>query len=580
MIQILKRIYQYFRPHRGKILAALGASVLVSATDGATAYIVKHILDDIFIAKNEEMLKLIPLVILVIYTIRCVSRYMQIQFMQYSGQMAIKKIREELYEKMIYLPMSYYDHNETGTMMARIVNDANNMQSAIPAAVKIFKDSLSVFFLVGVVLYQDLRLGSAIFIAMPIMMLLIGKSGRKIKRYSRMEQERVGVVASALSESFSGIKVVKAFSAEEREVAKFNDLNEKEIHYKLKKLAISAISSPLMETIAGFAVAGIIFYGGMSVIRGETTPGTFFSFVAAFGLMFEPFKKINSENSTIQNAFAAGERIFAMLDEHNEILDNDGTKDCDAHGKVIALNDVTFRYKTSEEDVLKGVSINVEPGTTVALVGSSGAGKTTIAALIPRFYDVTGGSITIGGTDIRDFKVKSLRSNIGIVTQEPFLFNDTVAYNIAYGIDNADMDSIRNAAESAYASNFINELPDGFDTVIGEKGDRLSGGQKQRLTIARALLLNPPILILDEATSALDTESERIVQKALSNLMQGRTSFVIAHRLSTILNADMIIVMDKGRIESVGRHDELLKTSDIYSNLCRLQFGGHNPATD
>ncbi len=572
----IKRIYQYFRPHRGKIILALVASVFVSSTDAAAAYIVKHVLDDIFIAKNHLMLKLIPLAIMGIYTVRCVSRFLQIHLMQYSGQMAIKKIREELYKKMIYLPMSYYDSNETGVMMARIVNDANNMQSAIPSAVKIFKDTLTVVFLIGVVLYQNFRLGAIIFIAVPCMILLISKSGKKIKKYSRKEQERVGIVASTLSESFSGVKVVKSFSAEEKEIKRFNENNDKEIHYKLKKLLISAISSPAMETIAGFAVAGIILYGGMSVISGETTPGTFFSFVAAFGLMMEPFKKINNENSTIQTAFAASERIFELLDEHNEILDHDGTLDCDARGKVIKLENISFKYKTSDEKVIDNMSLDVKPGTSVALVGSSGAGKSTIAALIPRFYDVTEGRITIDGTDIRDFKVDSLRRNIGMVTQEPFLFNDTVANNIAYGVKNADMESIRKAAESAYAINFINELPDGFNTMIGERGDRLSGGQKQRLTIARALLYDPPVLILDEATSALDTESERIVQKALTNLMKGRTSFVIAHRLSTILNADMIVVMDKGRIESIGKHEELLESSEIYSNLCRLQFGGHN----
>lgn len=572
----LKRIYQYFRPHKMKIAYALMASVLVSATDGASAYIVKHVLDDIFIDKNMIMLKLIPLAIICIYTVRCVARFCQIYLMQSSGQYAIKAIREELFAKMIKFPMSYYDSNETGTMMARIVNDANNMQSAIPAVVRIFRDSLTVVSLIGVVLYQNLKLGSLIFLALPFVILIISKSGKKIKKYSRKEQERVGIVATALQESFSGIRVVKAFANEGKEIKKFNFLNDKEIHFKLKKLLVSAINSPLMETVAGYAVAGIVLFGGLEVIKGHTTPGTFFSFVAAFGMMFEPFKKIVTDNNTVQTANAAAERIFAVLDEGNEILDNDGTKECDAGNKDIELKDVTFRYRTSEEDILDHVNISVKPGMTVALVGSSGAGKSTIASIIPRFYDVTGGSITIGGVDIREFKVHSLRKNIGIVSQEPFLFNDTVANNIAYGVENATQEDIRKAAESAYATGFINELPEKYDTFIGERGDRLSGGQKQRLTIARALLLNPPVLILDEATSALDTESERIVQKALTNLMQGRTSFVIAHRLSTILNADMIVVMDKGRVESVGKHQELLEKSEIYSNLCRLQFSGHN----
>jgi subfamily B ATP-binding cassette protein MsbA len=568
-----KRIYKYFQPNKKKIIFALIASAFVSATDGATAYIVKHVLDDIFIAKKEDMLQLIPVVIVVMYSFRCAARFIQVHQMQYAAQMAVKKLREELYAKMIYLPMRYYDSNETGTMMARIISDANNMQNAIPAAVKIFRDSLSVFFLIGVVLYQDFKLGSTIFIALPFMLILIKKSGKMIKRYSRKEQEQVGIVSSALQESFTGVKVVKAFASEDREIDKFVRLNNQEVHYKLKKLAVSALSSPMMETIAGFAVAGIIFYGGFEVIKGNTTPGTFFSFVTAFGLMFEPFKKIISDNTTVQTALASADRIFELLDEQNEMLDNDGTEICQAEGKEIRFEDVFFKYQTGEDIVLNGVSLDVKPGMTVALVGASGAGKSTIAALIPRFYDVTGGRITIGGTDIREFSVNSLRRNIGIVSQEPFLFNETVKNNIAYGVEDADMDRIKSAADSAYATGFINELTDGFDTVIGERGDRLSGGQKQRLTIARALLMNPPILILDEATSALDTESERIVQQALTNLMKGRTSFVIAHRLSTIVNADMIVVLDKGRVAATGKHNELIKSSDIYSNLCRLQFG-------
>ncbi|MCD8553177.1 ABC transporter transmembrane domain-containing protein [Seleniivibrio sp.] len=568
-----KRIYQYFKPNRKKIIFALIASAFVSATDGATAYIVKHVLDDIFIAKKEDMLRLIPIIIVVMYSFRCGARFIQVHQMQYAAQMAVKKLREELYAKMIYLPMRYYDTNETGTMMARIISDANNMQNAIPSAVKIFRDSLSVFFLIGVVLYQDFKLGSTIFIALPIMLFLIKKSGKMIKRYSRKEQEQVGVVSSALQESFTGVKVVKAFASEDREINKFIRLNNQEVHYKLKKLAVTAFSSPMMETIAGFAVAGIIFYGGFEVIKGNTTPGTFFSFVTAFGLMFEPFKKIIGDNTTVQTAFASADRIFELLDEQNEMLDNDGTLECNAEGKEIRFDNVFFKYQTGEDIVLNGMNLTVEPGMTVALVGASGAGKSTIAALIPRFYDVTGGHITIGGTDIREFSLNSLRRNIGIVSQEPFLFNETVKNNIAYGVEEADMDKIRSAADSAYATGFINELTDGFDTVIGERGDRLSGGQKQRLTIARALLMNPPILILDEATSALDTESERIVQQALTNLMKGRTSFVIAHRLSTIVNADMIVVLDNGRVMATGKHNELLKSSDIYSNLCRLQFG-------
>jgi len=568
----MKRIWIYFRDHKAYIIIALIASAVVSATDGATAYIVKDILDGIFINKDQTLLKLIPIVIIVMYSIRCVARFMQSYLIQYAGQKAVQKIREEMYYKMIRMPMSYYDKNDTGAMMARIVNDVSNLQNAIPAALKIFRSALSIVFLIGVVLYQDFKLGSTVFIALPFMVILIDKTGKKVKKYSRKQQERIGELATALQETFSGVKVVKSFANENKETANFFYLNAREVRYRLKQVLITSLSSPFMETVAGFAVAAIIFYGGMKVISGETTAGTFFSFVTAFGLMFDPFKKINNYNSTIQMANASADRIFSVIDQQNEILDNDGTLECSAHGKDIVFENVSFSYESSDTLVLDGMSLDVKPGMMVALVGSSGAGKSTIASLIPRFYDVKGGSIKIGGTDIRDFKVHSLRKNIGIVSQEPFLFNETIGYNIAYGTDEQDMEKINEAAESAYALQFINDLPDGMDTRIGERGDRLSGGQKQRITIARALLLNPPILILDEATSALDTESERIVQKALTNLMKGRTSFVIAHRLSTILSADMIVVLDKGKIQAKGTHSELLEKSEIYAKLCEMQF--------
>ncbi|XOB66088.1 ABC transporter ATP-binding protein [Deferribacteres bacterium DY0037] len=568
----IKRLWTYFRAQKLFILAAMVASVFVSATDGATAYIVKHILDGIFIDKDETLLKLIPLAIIIMYTFRFGARIVQSYFIQHAGQKAVQDIREDLYYKMIHLPMHYFDNNDTGAMMARIINDVSYLKSAVPAALKMFRSGLSIFFLIAVVLYQDPILGSTVFIAIPFMALLIDKTGRKVKKYSKKQQQRVGKMATALQESFSGVAVVKSFANEDKESKNFFILNANAVKYRLKQVMVNAISAPLMETIAGFAVAAIIFYGGMRVISGETTAGTFFSFVTAFGLMFDPFKKINEYNSTIQTANAAADRIFGVMDMENSILDNDGTLECDAKDKIIRFDNVHFSYSSTPEEVLNGINITVQPGTTVALVGSSGAGKSTIASLIPRFYDVTAGSISIDGTDIRDFKVHSLRKNIGIVSQEPFLFNMPIRDNIAYGRQDSDFDDIRKAADSAYALKFIEDLPDGFDTIIGERGDRLSGGQKQRLTIARALLQNPPILILDEATSALDTESERIVQKALTNLMTGRTSFVIAHRLSTILNADMIVVLDKGKIEATGTHTELLAKSTTYSRLCNLQF--------
>jgi subfamily B ATP-binding cassette protein MsbA len=457
-------------------------------------------------------------------------------------------------------------------MMSRIVNDINQIKSSIPSLIKVIKESFTVVFLMGVVFYQDLRLGLYGTAAIPLMIIIIRKTSKKSKKYSKKGHEKMGTLTSVLQESFAGIRVVKAFVMETFERMKFARENDRETHYQIKRAKVASISSPAMDIISGAALAAIIFYGGYKVISGESTPGTFFSFIAAFALMFEPFKKINQENYSIQNSLSAAERVFEIMDIENEILDNNGTLKCDARNKAIDFKNIVFNYKGHEERVIDNINLHVEPGLTVALVGSSGAGKSTLVSLIPRFYDVSGGSLLIGGTDVREFDVYSLRKNIGIVSQEPYLFNDTVKNNIAYGAGEVSDEEIAEAARSAYADGFINKLPDGFDTVIGERGDRLSGGQRQRLTIARALLINPPILILDEATSSLDTESERIVQKALANLMKGRTSFVIAHRLSTILNADMIIVMDKGQIESIGRHEELIGKSEIYTRLYEMQF--------
>ena len=568
----IRRLWKYFRGQKFYIIMAMLCSGIVSATDGAAAYIVKDILDGIFINKDISMLKLIPLLMVGIYLIRFAGRIFQSYFIQYAGYHAVQKVREVLYEKLIYMPMRFYDNNDTGALMTRIINDVTNLQNAIPSALKIFRSGLSVFFLIAVVLYQDPVLGSSIFVAIPIMALIIDKTGRKVKKYSKKRQEKISELGKAIQESLTGISVVKSFAKEEKEEKKFFALNRVALTYRLKQVLVTSLSSPFMETLAGFGAALILFYGGLKVINGETTPGTFFSFLTAFGLMFDPFKKINNDNVAVQTALAAAERIFEIIDTDNEILEKDGVTDCDARGKDITFENVSFAYNKEDGDVLRGINLTVKSGSTVALVGASGAGKSTIASIIPRFYDIKEGSVKIGETDIRDFKLQSLRRNIGIVSQDTFLFNTSIKENIAYGTGEEDMEKIRSAAESAFALQFIEELEDGFDTMAGQRGDRLSGGQKQRVTIARALLSNPPLLILDEATSALDTESERMVQQALTNLMKGRTSIVIAHRLSTILNADMIVVLDKGEIQATGTHAELMKKSDIYARLCELQF--------
>ncbi|TYB33932.1 MAG: ATP-binding cassette domain-containing protein [Flexistipes sinusarabici] len=568
----LKRLWVYFKPYKWLILLSVVASIFVAATSGATAYIVKPTLDKIFINENRTGLVLMPFIIVIIYFIRGIFRFVQTFSLKYIGQRVIQSLRNDLYIKIVKLPLKFFNENSTGILMSRITNDVNMMQSSIPAFVNIIRDSFTIIGLACVVIYQDYKMAISAFVVLPFIGFIIVKVGRKAKKYTKKGQERMGDLNSALQETFTGVRVVKSFVAEGKEIEKFEGHNERFAKYQIKKAFVSALSSPFLEMIGALGLAVIIYYGGLKVINGESTPGTFFSFMTALIMMYEPFKKINESNQKIQSAIGAADRVYDVLDTHNEILSKDGFMKCDARNKNISFNNVSFKYSENDEFVLKNINIEFPFCTTNALVGASGAGKSTFVNLIPRFYDVSEGSIKIGDVDIRDFKVYSLRRNIGIVSQDPFLFNDTVSNNIAYASDNVSQQEIINAAKAAFAHDFISELPEGYETIIGERGVRLSGGQKQRITIARAILMNPPILILDEATSALDTESEKIVQKALENLMQDRTSFVIAHRLSTVINADKIIVLDKGKIVGTGKHSELLETSEIYQTLYRMQF--------
>ena len=568
----LKRLLGYFKPYIIYIAIGLFSALMVAAASGALAYIAKPTLDDIFINHKKEMLKWIPFMFFLIFASQGIFKFLQNYLMQYVGIKAIGKMRNDLYEKIIALPMRFFSENSTGILMSRITNDVNVVQNSVKSFISLIKEIITIIVLAGVVIHQNFTLALYAIVVIPVVILPIVQIGKKIKRYSKRSQEKMGDLSSILQETFSGIRVVKSFVMEKEEVEKFKKDNEYYMKF-LKRIALlNNLNSPMMDILAGVGSGFVVFYGGLQVINGNLTAGDFFSFLIAVGLMYNPLKKINSANNSIQKALAAGERIFFILDYENEIIDNNGTLTCDARGKNVEFKGVSFKYEEDSEYILKDINFKVNSGKTIAFVGASGAGKTTLVNLIPRFFDVTKGGIYIGDTNIKDFDVYSLRKNIGIVSQEPFLFNGSIKYNIQYGSGNATEEDIINAAKNAFAHDFIMEFPDGYDTIIGERGVRLSGGQKQRITIARALLNNPPILILDEATSALDTESEKIVQKALENLMTGRSSFVIAHRLSTILNSDMIVVMDKGKIESIGRHKEILQTSAIYKKLFEMQF--------
>ena len=564
-------MWPYFAPYKWLLFLAITASIITASTNGALAVAVKYVFDDMFKPNDYTYLYILPIVVVVIYVAKSGFLFMQGFLMSYIVNKVIEKLRNETFEKMVRLPVKYYSNQSTGVLMSRITNDINLVQSSIPTIISMFRAVLTMVGLIGVIIYMNYQLALIALVLYPIFIVPLSIISKKLRKYSHLGQERMGTLTSVLQESFSGIRVVKAFVAEEKEVDRFEKANAQTIKYANKSVLAGNLASPLTEALGSFGIGAVLLMGGYQVISGTSTTGTFIAFLAALVQIYEPVKLFANSNNALQASIAASDRVFSMFDEEDEIIENKGSIPCNAEGKDIEFKNVSFKY---DNDIyaLKDVSFKVKAGSTVAFVGPSGAGKTTMAHLIPRFYDVTDGAILIGGVDIKEYDLYSLRHNIATVSQDAFLFNDTIRNNISYSKANATDEEIKKAARAAYADEFIESFPEKYDTLCGERGVKLSGGQKQRVTIARALLKNPPILILDEATSALDTESERVVQKALDNLMQGRTSFVVAHRLSTILNADMIVVFNKGGIEAIGRHEEIVVSSPTYKKLYEMQF--------
>ncbi len=552
---------------------------VVGAATAAAAYLVKPAMDDIFLDRNEGMLILIPVVVLVIYLLKGVCNYGQTVLMSHIGFRIVTDLRRDLYRQILRQPLSFFTKNPTGLLISRVTNDVTFLQGAVSEAVtSLLKDSFTLAALVFVIFWRDWQLAIIASLVFPLAVYPIAQFGRRMRRIATESQVSMGDLISLLQETITGNRIVKAFGMEEHENRRFAQENERQFKLAMKSVTVRAVSSPLMEFLGGVGIAAIIFYGGWQVIAGTSTPGTFFSFLAALLMLYEPVKRLTNVNNTIQQGLAGAERIFEVLDTEPEIQNRPGAAELPSIQREISIEGVTFRYE--EDPVLRDVYLKIRAGEVVAFVGMSGGGKTTLVNLIPRFYDVNEGRVAIDGTDIRDVTLESLRAQIGIVTQQTILFNDTVRGNIAYGDVRRSDEDVSRAAKAANAHDFILKLPLGYDTVIGEQGVKLSGGERQRISIARALLKDAPILILDEATSSLDTESEIEVQDALEKLMKGRTTLVIAHRLSTIRNADRIIVLVDGRIVEEGTHESLLEKRGEYSKLHNLQFKDDAPERD
>jgi len=575
-MRLYLRLLDYMRPYWGRMIAAAVCSGAVAAFTGAYAWLVRPALDEIFINKNETWLYWLPVALLVVSVLKGLCGYGQSYLMIFVGSRVVTDIRRQLFGHLMRLPIGFHLKNPSSRMLSRVVNDVNWIQNAVSGVLKdLFQQSLTFLVLLGVILYQNWRLAIFSIIVIPLSAYPMVRFGNQLRKIAATGQERTADMSTALQETLTGIRIVKGFTREDAEGARFATYNEAYFRTNMKSTQVSSITSPVLEVIGIVGIAGIIWYGGAQVIQGTMTPGTFFSFLTAVFLMYTPIKRLASANNTIQQALAAADRVFAVLDVPTEAARDHGTSSLEGVRSAIELRAVSFRYEGMDAWALRDISLTVKPGEVLALVGSSGAGKTTLVNLIPRFHDPTAGRILIDGVDVQEIRLDSLRRQIGIVSQETLLFDDTVRKNIAYGKDEVTDAAMMNAAQAAFAHEFILKMPKGYDTLIGENGVKLSGGERQRLAIARALLRNTPILILDEATSSLDNESERMVQLALANLMQGRTTFVIAHRLSTIQRADRIAVLSGGCVVEVGRHDELLAKGGAYHRLHQMQFQDH-----
>jgi subfamily B ATP-binding cassette protein MsbA len=572
-MNILWRLASYLNTHRMRLIVAIICSAGVAGLTVAYAKSVQFLVDDIFIQKDPVILALFPIALISVALVKGFFSYSQAYLMAYMGNSIIAEIRQQLFGQLVYMPMEFYDDNKSGRLVAKVINDVNQMANAIPTVFKDFlQQGLTFLALVGYTFYLNWELASVLFLVIPLSVGVITKIGEKLRKLATRGQESIGDMASILKEVFGGIRIVKAYGTEDAESSKFQRTNVSFLRASMKSAQLLAISSPLMEMISGSGIAIIVWYGGYLILNGAMEPGEISSFIVALFMAYAPIRKLAGANHSVQTAIAAAHRVFHVLDLENEKKEHSNQIDLSPFSRSLEFRDVTIFYAGKAEPALAKVNLTIHFGEVVALVGSSGSGKTTLASLIPRFYEPNEGMVLMDGHPIREVTLKSLRSQMAIVSQETMLFDDSIRNNIAYSRMDARLEDIQRAAKAAYADEFIDRLPNGMETIIGENGLKLSGGQRQRLAIARAILRDPPLLILDEATSSLDSESERIIQEALRNLLKNRTTIVIAHRLSTIQHADRIVVLEHGMIKEVGTHSQLIQHNHIYKNLYHAQF--------
>lgn len=571
--QLFKRLFLYVKPYMSRLYLAIFFSIIVGIIATSPVPIIQKTFDSIFTEKDYFMLKVIPLALVALYFLKAVLMYAQNLIMFGISWELVVQFREKLFAHIHHLPFGFFEENETGKLISRINNDVAIMQSTVTRLLKEFlQNSVTLIGLMIWVFYLKWDWALMALIVFPVMIFPVSNIGRKLKKFSHKGQEILGNINATVLESFSGVKIVRAFGLEPRELKKFQNYNDDYLKVMKKNVKYVEMTSPFLEVLGVASSAFILWYGGSQVLSGEISQGTFLAFIVALFMMYTPIRILFKIMASVQTSLAGAERVFEILDLPEEKV-REGQKELiDFKGKI-EFQDVCFSYPSRAKMVLDKINLTVNKSEVIAIVGMSGAGKTTLVDLLFRFFDVTSGKILIDGEDIQNFKLSSLRSHLALVTQETFLFNDTILNNIAFGKEGeSTREEILDAAKAAHVDYFVEHIEEGYETLIGERGVKLSGGQKQRIAIARAILRNAPILILDEATSALDSESEKLVQDALHNLMEHRTSFVIAHRLSTIKHANRILVMDDGKIVESGTHQSLLASSGLYQKYYNMQF--------